>query len=123
MKPVSTGLVFIQIDLAIIRENIGGLTEKDLAAACYLRGLNMSGLDRSEADAFLRQCSASGCNQLAYKCQKIENARTFGGMDAICEKVDFYEEVLCETGKTVVPYTKGYLRNHDFEGTYTYVVA
>ena len=55
MKPVCTGLVFIQIDLAIIRENIGGLTEKDLAAACYLRGLNMSGLDRSEADAFLRQ--------------------------------------------------------------------
>ena len=44
-------------------------------------------------------------------------------MDAICEKVDFYEEVLSETGKTVVPYTKGYLRNHDFEGTYTYVVA
>ena len=77
----------------------------------------------NQIDAFLRQCSASGCNQLAYKCQKIENARTFGGMDAICEKVDFYEEVLCETGKTVVPYTKGYLRNHDFEGTYTYVVA
>ena len=44
-------------------------------------------------------------------------------MDAICEKVDFYEEVLCETGKTVVPYTKVYLRNHYFEGTYTYVVA
>jgi hypothetical protein len=44
--------------LAIIRENIDNLVDKDLASACYLRGLNAFDLERSETDAFLRQWTA-----------------------------------------------------------------
>ncbi|NWI64609.1 LTMD1 protein, partial [Todus mexicanus] len=63
-----------QLDRAMLRLGLGQLSEEELRAACYLRGLNSTHLDMAECRAWLEQWLGLSCKLDASEVSLLANS-------------------------------------------------
>ncbi|NWI30432.1 LTMD1 protein, partial [Sula dactylatra] len=63
-----------QLDRAMLRLGLGQLSEEELKAACYLRGLNSTHLDMSECRAWLEQWLGLSCKLQVSEASLLANS-------------------------------------------------
>ncbi|NXN91125.1 LTMD1 protein, partial [Rhinopomastus cyanomelas] len=63
-----------QLDRAMLRLGLGQLSEEELRAACYLRGLNAAHLDMGECRAWLEQWLRLSCKLEASEASLLANS-------------------------------------------------
>ncbi|XP_069735083.1 LETM1 domain-containing protein 1 [Phaenicophaeus curvirostris] len=75
------------LDRALLRLGLGQLSEEELRAACYLRGLNSTHLEMSECRAWLEQWLGLSCKLQASDASLLANSMVLLSLNYVRAKV------------------------------------